>query len=72
MKLAVITAVLLMSCVSASNSEKEVYICVSKSAEVYHLKKDCHGLNRCTHEVKVVSLQSAKETYKRRLCGFED
>lgn len=71
-QLLLITAAIVALACSSSDTDKEVYICISKSAEVYHFNKDCRGLNRCTHEVKKVSLSEAKEKYSRRLCGYED
>ena len=55
-----------------SKQEKQVYICVSETASKYHYKKDCGGLKKCTHTIKKVSLSSAKDDYKRKLCGWED
>jgi hypothetical protein len=49
-----------------------VWICVGESAYVYHLNKECHGLNRCKHERRHVTRQEAIDKYKRRLCGHED
>ncbi len=53
---------------SATNTS--VYICVSKSSEVFHYKKECQGIKRCSHEVKVVSLETAI-SMGRRECGYE-
>ncbi|MCB0479271.1 MAG: hypothetical protein KDC84_13975 [Crocinitomicaceae bacterium] len=49
-----------------------VYICVSSGATKYHYNRNCHGLNRCTHEIRKVSLTEARSKYKRTLCGYED
>lgn len=57
---------------SSPTQTSKVYVCVGGSAYAYHLKKECRGLNRCTHSIKEVTLQEAKETYKRKLCGWED
>lgn len=37
-----------------------VYICTGKSAYSYHKNKNCRGLNRCSAEIKSVSLEYAK------------
>lgn len=57
---------------SRSSSETNVYYCANGKTEVYHLKKDCQGIKRCTHEVKTVSKDYAVGTLKLRLCGYED
>lgn len=44
-----------------------VYICTGPKATVYHASKECRGLNRCSGEVKEISLADAKEM-KRRAC----
>ena len=45
-----------------------VYICDSKSSEVYHKTKNCSGIKNCTHEVKEVTVSEATSTYNRRAC----
>ena len=45
---------------------------LSPKATAYHLNQFCQGLNRCTHEVVVVSKGEAVLKYNRRLCGYED
>jgi hypothetical protein len=57
--------VLLMMCFSGeieepSVSEGSVYICTGPGAKRYHAYKDCRGLNRCSADIKAVSLQKAK------------
>lgn len=52
-------------------NEKTVYVCQNGVTEVYHVDKECKGLMKCTHEVKTIILEKAKE-YKLRLCGWED
>ncbi len=50
----------------ASEADRTAYICVSKNAKVYHLDRDCRGLNRCNHQIRAVKL---KEIAKyRRAC----
>jgi len=36
-----------------------VYICVSATGHKYHDNRDCHGLARCTHEIRKVSKAQA-------------
>lgn len=47
----------------------KVYICTGPDAECYHDRKDCYGLERCTHEVECVSRERACEM-GRRPCGY--
>lgn len=37
-----------------------VYICTGRTAYSYHNNKNCRGLNRCSAEIKNVSLEYAK------------
>lgn len=53
-------------------AETYVYICDSDTAKKYHLKKDCRGLNACTHRIIKVSLEEAAKKGKKNLCGWED
>jgi len=40
----------------------DVYICDSKTAHKYHRTQSCKGLNRCTHTIKKVTLETAQKT----------
>ena len=46
----------------------KVYICVSRSAKVYHSNKDCSGLRHCTHEIREITESDAIDEYHRRKC----
>ncbi len=49
-----------------------IYICDSPNAYAYHYNINCHGLNRCTHEIIEISQDELNESYSERsLCGFE-
>ena len=52
--------------------ETLVYICKSETAHKYHYSKNCRGLSACTHDIIPVTLQEARQKYKRTLCGWED
>jgi len=54
-----------------NTAQKTVYICNSKTSTAYHLKKDCRGLNACTHGITSVSEGDAK-SMGLKLCGWED
>lgn len=45
---------------------RTVYICTGPKATVYHYRSDCKGLNKCSGEVKKITLEEAKK--KRRAC----
>ena len=68
MKLLVVGTVLLLF--SFSKVESSVYICDSEYATKYHYKKDCEGLQKCTHEIKELTVTEAKAK-KYSLCGYE-
>jgi hypothetical protein len=53
------------------DDDTNVYICDSKTATKYHLKKDCRGLNACKSKVVKITLTDAKKE-KKKLCGWED
>jgi hypothetical protein len=42
-----------------------VYVCVSKSSVAYHSRDNCAGLNRCSHEVRAMSVTDAQQLGKR-------
>jgi hypothetical protein len=49
--------VAIMSC----NTKNNVYICTSPKAYAYHSNEDCELMNRCTYDVKNISLEKAIE-----------
>ena len=70
-KILLISSIGLASLSFTSSTYYDVYICNSKNAKKYHLKKDCRGLSNCKAAVKKITLTKAKEL-KRTLCGWED
>lgn len=48
----------------------KVYICTGPKARVYHKTDECRGLDRCSGDVKSVSLEQAKGMGRRecRIC----
>lgn len=46
-----------------------VYICTGPSATTYHKTDECKGLNKCSREIKMVSIDKAKKM-GRRPCKF--
>ena len=61
---------LLISGTSSCDNSSKVYVCTGKGAKVYHCCKSCKGLNRCSKQVKEVSLEEAKRIGRRecKLC----
>lgn len=55
----------------STNNDKEVYICISKTATKYHLAGNCKGLSECTHTIKKVTLKKANEIAYKSLCGYD-
>jgi hypothetical protein len=42
-----------------------VYVCTGPYAKVYHSSPDCRGLNRCSGNIKKVSLKHAQQMGRR-------
>ena len=42
-----------------------VYVCISKGSVAYHSSDNCAGLNRCSHEIKAMSVEAAADLGKR-------
>lgn len=38
-----------------------VYVCTGPQAEKYHSKPNCRGLNRCSGDIKRITLSEAKK-----------
>lgn len=51
---------------TSSRNDETVYICNGPKAEVlYHSKSNCRGLNKCSGDVKKVTLSNAIEMGRR-------
>ena len=68
MKTLLLALTFLFSFTAPKLKETNVYICDSPNAIVYHQSKTCSGLQRCKHEVKIVTLADAQNIYGRRAC----
>lgn len=44
-------------------NETYVYICTGPKAKKYHRYSDCKGLNKCSGQIKKISLTQAKRSY---------
>lgn len=55
-----------LSCGIQRDKSDTVYICTGPKAKVYHKYKDCRGLDRCSGDIKEISLEKAKKI--RRPC----
>ena len=49
------------------NGAGYVYVCTGEKSVAYHAVKSCRGLNRCSGEIKAVTLSQAK-AMGRRAC----
>jgi len=52
----------------AVEGEKMVWICTGEYAYAYHKNKNCRGLNRCSCEIKKVTLKEAKKRERSKPC----
>ncbi len=52
-------------------TDDPAYVCGNGKTEVYHLKKTCQGMKRCTHEILQTTVSEAKKD-GLRMCGYED
>lgn len=56
--------------ITALQKETKVFVCKSKAATRYHLRKDCSGLKKCHLGIAEITLAKAKEL-ERTLCKLE-
>lgn len=65
MKKLLLLAVMAMAFTSADMPTQEqttyVYVCTGPSATRYHRTPDCSGLNRCSREIKKITLTEAEK-----------
>lgn len=61
----VVAGMLLCSC----ESSNIVYICTGPSSSVWHCKKSCPGLDRCSGKVVSVKTDELSSKYKKA-CGI--
>lgn len=52
---------------SVEQKSQIVYICTGPQAKVYHRTSKCKGLNKCSGNVKQVTIEKA-QSMKRRAC----
>ena len=52
------------------NGAGYVYVCTGEKSVAYHATRNCRGLNRCSGEIKAVTLSEAKAMGRRacRIC----
>jgi hypothetical protein len=46
-----------------------VYVCVSEKDKLFHKRRSCAGLNKCSNEIKFISSASELKKYKRKSCA---
>lgn len=68
----VLIAFIVICCSSCDNKEK-VYICAGGSSKCYHESRNCHGLSRCSKEIKNVTISEAEKQGRRpcKICYSE-
>ena len=54
----------------APQGETYVYICTGPQSECYHKNTFCRAFKKCSGDIKKVTLDQAKDKYKRRPCGY--
>ena len=69
MKKYYILLLLLSSLLLTACSDNKVYICTGPQSHAYHVKKNCRGLDRCSREIKTVTLEEAERMH-RHPCRF--
>lgn len=52
---------LLATTLFTASSDSYVYICTGPAAKKYHKTDKCKGLNRCSGEIKKITLAEAKD-----------
>ena len=53
---------------NADQNDVYVWICTGSSAYAYHSHQNCSGLNRCSAEIKMVTLHDAIVKWRRDKC----
>jgi hypothetical protein len=56
---------------SLAKAGRKVYICNTKNAVAFHLKRDCQGLQKCKGTISEVT-EAEAETKGLHLCEYED
>jgi len=46
----------------------KVYICDNKTSSVYHIRKNCKALDKCSHKIITVTTKEAVDKYSKRAC----
>jgi len=46
-----------------------VYVCDSQKDKVFHKRRTCAGLNKCSGEIKFVTSAAVLKKYKRKSCA---
>lgn len=63
-----ILSIIILSFVKSSDSK--VYVCNSNTSIAYHHNFNCRGLQKCTHQIIIVTVENAQKMGKRqcKLC----
>lgn len=46
-----------------------VYVCVSETDKLFHKRRSCAGLNKCSNEIKFIGSVAELKKYKRKSCA---
>lgn len=46
-----------------------VYVCVSERDKLFHKRRSCAGLNKCSNEIKFIASAAELKKYKRKSCA---
>lgn len=49
----------------SQSADTYVYVCDSETSTSFHSNKDCRGLQKCTHEIIVITAKDAEKMGKR-------
>lgn len=58
----------LLSAPFLKTGDEIVYLCNSKTSEVYHTNRQCKALKKCSHEIIEVTKADAINKYGKRAC----
>ena len=56
-----LTILHLSTTLAIANESSKVYVCNNGNTSVYHTNRNCGALNRCTHEINIMSSDEAQK-----------
>jgi hypothetical protein len=61
--------VFVLLCIAGCNDGK-VYICNGPKSKAYHKTKHCQGLKRCSTDIEITDMETAKMKLHRKSCNY--